>query len=763
MSLEPDHTLAILVGASSWPRLPGFESAVAFSHTAEKTREYILSPQGLGLTSSHLLDLFDSDVSSNSQYHQITTFLYQRLERLNSKAGKKLTVFFWYIGHGALFGPDQDYCLLIRGTDPDYKRESSLQVSGIAELFRKLVPGSARIVVLDCCHAGQAAKIFQGEGGVETVLADKTERAFEGGSSVAILAASSAKSPAQLAAANTWTLFGRAVLDALTQGNPNYEPKMTLRDVRELALNALVSGAVQDFPKPEVHSPNQKEFDLAGVPLFPNPAVAEYSAGADPALVASADSKGIVSSQRSVEPFELSAREADEKLQRLVLTGTPISALAAARRLAEERGKTGLISSELTSGSGIPLWRLYIAREALKADPQAAACAILPLARNASTEWHTARSAVDLLSPALQDEVSSEMAEMLNESEDFDDQRIAIEALGRVGASRQGSFVVAAAGSPDNRDRWDKLGSFVPVALARMARFENRTANFVTMSQPGAVGTLARFVEQYGAEKSLTTAFRQSTAEVARMGPEHADHVIAYWLNADNRDLVSLGATALGHMRLVRGRQPLIERLEQWGDFADPLAGRMSEEIARIGGSEAYEWLAEHLDGRYLYRSLALCLDDLPETEFEKIAKRLIRSGSERLSWRAYMAIGKRPLLSLVPELDVALSSAEPVVRGVGAIALARASGTSVVGQLRRAVAEAGRSDERLLITLALLIATQDTGLVEQLEEPLAEQCWRWDKSLIEDVVCVLNSWGGPHGADLAQALRWIAVASDPS
>lgn len=68
-------------------------------------------------------------------------------------------------------------------------------------------------------------------------------------------------------------MFSDALLHALENGNPKQRSDLDLRTIKGLAEEYLSTNYGQDAPKPEVHSPDQTEGDVATVPIFPNTAL----------------------------------------------------------------------------------------------------------------------------------------------------------------------------------------------------------------------------------------------------------------------------------------------------------------------------------------------------------------------------------------------------------------------------------------------------------------------------------------------------------
>ena len=81
------------------------------------------------------------------------------------------------------------------------------------------------------------------------------------------------KSPSLLLPDGSSTMFTKAFLDALIQGTPSPQDRLTLRDVKDIATDLL--SEIRSAPKPVVHSPDQSEGDVADIPFFPNARIEE--------------------------------------------------------------------------------------------------------------------------------------------------------------------------------------------------------------------------------------------------------------------------------------------------------------------------------------------------------------------------------------------------------------------------------------------------------------------------------------------------------
>jgi hypothetical protein len=250
--------------------LRNFEAAKAFANSANGIRNYLRTSPGLAIPAENLLWLFDADNAVN-QYDQINDFLGNRLKSIEALRGRGVVIFFVYVGHGAFFGAAREYCLLVRDTRSPIEADTSLRVGTLSKVLKEDAPESSRILVLDCCFAGEAVRSFQGS--LDQAVAAKAHELIEREGpdrGVALLCASSSRNPARLASASSYTLFGREFIRVLTTGDPQANGPLNLRQICNLVRRGLESNGTDGISHPEVHVPDQVGGDLAAVPLFPN-------------------------------------------------------------------------------------------------------------------------------------------------------------------------------------------------------------------------------------------------------------------------------------------------------------------------------------------------------------------------------------------------------------------------------------------------------------------------------------------------------------
>jgi hypothetical protein len=264
-AVSRESTLAVLLGASEWPKARGLGASPAFKRSAEGVRSYLLDPDGFGLSPDNLLDLFDSERHAADLLEDIQGFLHARAGSPGSGKGGDLIVF--YTGHGGFDGPDQEYHLAIRRTREELAGATSMRMKDLADCIRRSLPRVRRYLILDACFAAAAYKEFQSA--PEQVAVQKTLAEFPG-PGTALLCSSGAKNASLNPMGAERTVFSGGLLDALQRGSPDYGDALSLQDVRDLAWDCIRERFPDRAVRPEVHCPDQRQGDLARLSLFPN-------------------------------------------------------------------------------------------------------------------------------------------------------------------------------------------------------------------------------------------------------------------------------------------------------------------------------------------------------------------------------------------------------------------------------------------------------------------------------------------------------------
>lgn len=282
---SPQTTLLILLGASNWP-LSDLGSSTAFENAVRDLQAYFLSdPYGYHLPQSQVLDLFDSEESGPDILDRISDFLRDRIVRKKESGPDVRDVLLYFVGHGGITKDSSVFYLAIRRTRKDYEKATSIAIEDLAERLKKGARFQRRILILDCCFAAAAVRFLQGPA-TEVLLREKTIAAFEEkdqgkrfpmpSRGTSFLASSGQGATSVILPDETSTMFTSALLAALRTGDPFQEgERLPLRTVHRLTIDFLSKTYADNFPRPELHSPDQTEGKVEDVPFFPNPWIAK--------------------------------------------------------------------------------------------------------------------------------------------------------------------------------------------------------------------------------------------------------------------------------------------------------------------------------------------------------------------------------------------------------------------------------------------------------------------------------------------------------
>ena len=267
--LNPRQMLAIFLGASSYRRAPKLAQGRAFYNSAQDLYEYLTHPDGLGLSRENVNWLFDDTRSPGDQLADIQDFLEDRLAALKNEGLPALDLIVYYVGHGAFSGGDNAYCLAVRTTDERAEGLTSIRIADLASVIKNSARFLRKFLILDCCFSATAYKEFQ-SGPLTASRVQLLEELPRRGTT--LLCSASAHDPARAPKNLSHTIFSEALLEALRQGHPLFGPRLSLSELGDLVKDTIHKTYSDSGVRPEVLSPDQREGDVAGVPLFPNPA-----------------------------------------------------------------------------------------------------------------------------------------------------------------------------------------------------------------------------------------------------------------------------------------------------------------------------------------------------------------------------------------------------------------------------------------------------------------------------------------------------------
>lgn len=272
----PQTTLAILLAASEWPQFPDFQQSKAFVNSANGLKSYLLGPGEFGLPKDNLLDLFNSKQSPDDIDRQIGDFLEKRISEMRLSGYPARDVLFYFVGHGGFSGNNLDYFLAIWRTRESNPSASSLQIANLAHTLKDKARHLRHTIILDCCFAASATKFFQGAEPTQaaikqTVDAFKVQHKGHGfpGRGTSLLCSSRHNVPSLISPDGEYTMFSQALLYVLRDKSSYQKGSLSLRAVANLADDYLwTMYGDKQAPKPEIHSPDQSEGDVADVPFF---------------------------------------------------------------------------------------------------------------------------------------------------------------------------------------------------------------------------------------------------------------------------------------------------------------------------------------------------------------------------------------------------------------------------------------------------------------------------------------------------------------
>jgi WXXGXW repeat (2 copies) len=272
---------AIFLGAWKFPRNTAFTNDV-FRNSKSDFEDYLRCPDpvGLGLSSSRVLDLFNSPLEPGAQLRQIGDFT-EQLRDESPDATRDLIVY--YVGHGYFSGGNRDLYVALASMDPDVPDTTGLRLASLGVVIKRYSKSFRVFYILDCCFAGEALRALQagGEGVAAAAGAALKVEAPRANSATprrgsALLCATSKDDFALAPRGLGRTVFSDALVETLRSGDIELGPRLTVAQVADLVWDRI-KAKHRDAPeyqvRPVLHAPDQSDGDISThVPLFPNSA-----------------------------------------------------------------------------------------------------------------------------------------------------------------------------------------------------------------------------------------------------------------------------------------------------------------------------------------------------------------------------------------------------------------------------------------------------------------------------------------------------------
>ena len=267
--MNPRQTLAVFIGASVFRRAPGLAQGPAFHKSAEDFRDYVLQPNGLGLPYENLEWLFDDARSPGEQLENIGMFLDDRCAQLKACGTPAQDLIVYYVGHGLFCGVDQHYCFAIRQTAERSEGLTSIRASDLAAVVKERARFLRKYFILDCCFSAAAYRELQ-SGPLQSQRKKVLEELPRRGTTLLCSAGSQDASLAPEGLSHT--MFSNSLLAALRQGHHSLAPRLSFSELGDLIKDHLRHAYPERWVRPEIHSPDQAEGDIADIRMFPNAA-----------------------------------------------------------------------------------------------------------------------------------------------------------------------------------------------------------------------------------------------------------------------------------------------------------------------------------------------------------------------------------------------------------------------------------------------------------------------------------------------------------
>jgi hypothetical protein len=262
-----------ILGASEFPHSPDLPPSEAFKKSAEDLEAYFKG-YPVKLPPENLCKLFDHTGTPVEINRVLSEFLSKAQERATQGGAPIRDLILFYVGHGGFTkGGEQAYFLALRSTEAENEGISSLRMVDLASTIKKRAKDLRRYLILDCCFAEQAYQYYQSSGGGDPANVAHAKALLEFPERGTAMLCSSSKRDFSIAPiGETHTMFSGALLDVLQTGDVSLDTALSLENLGH-RVTRLISTKYPDIAvRPKVSSPDQREGNVADIPLFPNAA-----------------------------------------------------------------------------------------------------------------------------------------------------------------------------------------------------------------------------------------------------------------------------------------------------------------------------------------------------------------------------------------------------------------------------------------------------------------------------------------------------------
>lgn len=278
--MNTQKTAVILLGGSQFPYLESVEPSSALRKSSAEFKKYIEEHlEELQCSPDLILDLFDSDESGSIQLEHIHQFLNLFTKSTAVTDGFTIrNVIIYYAGHGLILGEDGEFGLAVNYTKSDRLIPTSITMGQFSGTIKTPARFMRKFIILDCCFAAKMISIMlpgDSASSLSQIVQRETTNEFKGEGKpnskkvptrgMAVLCAADKDSVAIGSHPAGTTLFTGALLEALArQSDQNH---YSLQELNDLTWHCILES--DHHVRPVVFSPDQREGDIARLPIFP--------------------------------------------------------------------------------------------------------------------------------------------------------------------------------------------------------------------------------------------------------------------------------------------------------------------------------------------------------------------------------------------------------------------------------------------------------------------------------------------------------------
>jgi PAN domain len=255
----------VIFGAGTYDHEPALDNP-RFARSARTFKR--VTPRILPNFETTSLDLYDKQFSLSETLDKIVEFI--------KKDNDDIVVY--YCGHGDVGQREGDYRVLLRTSDRSL-RYTLLEIAPLIHDIAMLAPNKRVYFVLDACYSGSATGEMEAmdAGGAEAIVDRRlSEAVINGGSGIAVFAASGRFGVALAKLEDKLTLFTGTLVSCLREGISQRSDveQFSWLDLKDEIVRVTQSRLGAKAPLPKLSRFSEHASDITRTPFFPNRAFA---------------------------------------------------------------------------------------------------------------------------------------------------------------------------------------------------------------------------------------------------------------------------------------------------------------------------------------------------------------------------------------------------------------------------------------------------------------------------------------------------------